>query len=430
MPVSGNEAHIAFAKRILAEERGDREAADRWLKIALSKDPDALPLVEDESARLMRNGDVAEARRLFRKLSVRRKNDATVRLAFANFLASDAHRDGDARAEAIREYRDCLEMMPGNPQMIGALFEVLPSPSPERAELLELLVGDDAATALAFASMAGRLAAADETWNQRIAKKFSVAVAKEPADPLLARTASDFFRRIKKPAEAIGVLEKHVAAAPWSLDLRTRLGILYFAGGQDAQGLDALGEVVAIDPSRPLAHQALAKYFRRRGETFEAVTHESERIKLAGGSPDEFLRLADEWLAADRPADARLLLEKAVLDHPENAKLRMKLAVATRRDPATRSRAAALFKEAELLAGPNGLTNPVDLIESAESSAAAGDAAAAEKKLREAIRKAGPDAEKQTATALRRLAELWEAQNRNREAAAALRKRADNLDPR
>ena len=55
--------------------------------------------------------------------------------------------------------------------------------------------------------------------------------------------------------------------------------------------------------------------------------------------------------------------------------------------------------------------------------------AAAEERLRLAIRTYPPEQKKESATALRRLAGIWQLENRNGEAAKALLQRADSLDP-
>jgi tetratricopeptide (TPR) repeat protein len=151
-------------------------------------------------------------------------------------------------------------------------------------------------------------------------------------------------------------------------------------------------------------------------------------LKLRSGSAAEFLNLVEEWLAAGEPRPARLLLEKAAFDFPENTEIAAKLAIATRRDPETRTRSARLFREAATIAGDHEPT-PDFLLESAEAMIEQGQIPAAEDRLRSAIRSFPPEAPEDTAAALRRLASLWEAENRNKGAARALRQRADALAP-
>ena len=63
-----------------------------------------------------------------------------------------------------------------------------------------------------------------------------------------------------------------------------------------------------------------------------------------------------------------------------------------------------------------------------EALIAQGQSKAAEDRLRAAIKSYPPESKKETAAALRRLALLWETENRNLDAARALRQRADALD--
>ncbi|OYV04183.1 MAG: hypothetical protein CFE26_18275, partial [Verrucomicrobiales bacterium VVV1] len=73
---------------------------------------------------------------------------------------------------------------------------------------------------------------------------------------------------------------------------------------------------------------------------------------------------------------------------------------------------------------------PAFLSESAEALIDEKRLPAAEERLRKAIKAFPPDAKKETALTLRRLAGLWESQGKNADAASALRKRADAMDPK
>ena len=90
--------------------------------------------------------------------------------------------------------------------------------------------------------------------------------------------------------------------------------------------------------------------------------------------------------------------------------------------------ASRLFREAEAIRPADAKLEPAFLVESAEAMLDQGQTKAAEERLRSAIRAFPAEAKKETATALRRLALLWETENRNGDAARALRRRADALD--
>ncbi|MEI6176743.1 MAG: tetratricopeptide repeat protein, partial [Verrucomicrobiota bacterium] len=301
---------------------------------------------------------------------------------------------------------------------------------PRAEELLETLPAEDPECALLYASVSSTLHEKDDAdARAAVDRRLSQALQSHPESAALARAASDHFKNTGRVEQAIDVLKQHTQAAPWSLDLRVRLGILQFSSKHDGEGESALKEVLAIDPRRALAHQSLAKFYRQHDREDAAVFHARELLKIRGGSPSEFIKLADETMSAGDPREARLLLEKAVFDQPENPELAMKLAIATHRDPETRARASRLFREAEAIAPDGKITDPLFLTESAGALIESGQSKAAEERLRAAIRAYPPDAKKETAAALRRLAALWKDENRNADAARALLQRADALDP-
>jgi hypothetical protein len=419
---------LEYALGMLAESRGETEAASEHFENARLADPTAAPLVERGVSRLLAAGDRAGAIQLYREFAAVRPDDLRVQLGYADFLADQGKGDSLALKLATDTLNAALAKNPGNPEIIRRLFSLDRSGG---AALIEKLAPDDPQSVLLFASLSRSLhEAADAEARAGIDKRFLTALEAHSENPVLAREASEHFRNTGRLDQAIDVLKRHTKAAPWSLDLRVRIGVLFFTAKRDAEGEAALKEVLAIHPGLALAHQSLAKRYRWDGNQELAAFHAGELLKLRGGSPSEFLKLSDERLAADRPREARLLLEKAVFDHPENAELRMKLAVATHRDPETRTRAPRLFREAEAVASEGKISDPAFLTASAEAMIESGQSKAGEERLRAAIRAYPPDAKKETAAALRRLADLWQKENRNADAAKALLLRADSLDPK
>lgn len=396
---------------------------------ALRLDPLAMPLVRRSAAKRWNEGKREEAGELFLRLIRAKRNELATRAAYADFFMHRAGGDPVILEGIKKNLRAALVESPGDPAFVSRLFEVSAQTGGERRRVLEMLAGNDAESALLFSKLIGRLPDPDGALKTDAGRRLEQAVSQTPGDARLAAEASEFFRRSGRGMEAMEILRKHVTASPWSLDLRVRLGVLCFAAGENDEALKMLNDVLAVDPSRAMAHQALAKYYRKQGARQEAVAHESERIKIQGGDPAEFIALADEWLALDQPANARLLLEKAVFEHPRNFEARLKLAMAARRDPATRAGAAALFRDAEKVMKEEGGTPAADFfIEAAEAALAEGNSKAAEDHLRAAIRAFPSEEKTRTAEALRRLAGLWEKENRNAPAAAALRQRAAALE--
>ena len=394
-------ARVEFAMGVLEETRGNAAAAAERYEAARREDPTALPLVGRAAEHLMQAGDRAGAIRVFQEFSAARAGDMAAQLAYADFLAEV----GGGDAAALRLIEGALEpLVDAYPNEVG-LIRRLVEVDRERGleadaiERLRKLPKDDPEAAYYFGAAARSLNLSDE-----VIERYLAAMEVEPANQVLARAASDHFRREGRMEDAIEVLRRHAEAAPWSLGLRVRTGILLFASGSNSEGEEVLKQVLAIHPRHALAHQALAKFYRIEKRE-EAAFHARELLKIRGGTASEFLKLAKERMEAGDAREARLLLEKAVFEHPDDPRLRTALAVATYKDPETRKRAARLFREAEAVLAEDVDPDPEFLTSSAEALIESGHVKEGEERLRTAIRAFPPEAKEETAAALRRLAE-------------------------
>ncbi len=428
---AGSNPHLDFALGVLAESRGDQTQATEKFELARQAAPTALPLVRRAVVARMAAGDRYAAVKLYRDLAIARPDDLEVQLTYADFLDQQSNGDTLASKLSSETLDAALLKSPGHPQIIRRLFQHAQAAGDKarQMELMDKLSQDDPESVLLYTSLSrGMFEAENAAEREKVDQRFLRSFEANRESPSLARAASEHFRDTQRPDQAIDILKRHVEAAPSSLEMRTRLGVLCFTAKRDAEGEAALKEVVAIDPRQALAHQSLAKFYRLHDQPDLARFHASELLEIRGGSPADFIKLSDEWLAANDPKQSRILLEKAVFDYPENRDLLEKLAIATRRDPETRDQAARLFREVEAVKPVDGKTEPAFLVESAEALIDQGQTKAAEERLRSAIRAYPSGAKKETASALRRLALLWESENRNGDAARALRQRADALD--
>jgi tetratricopeptide (TPR) repeat protein len=428
---------LDFALGILAEQRGDRDTAAASIEKARAADPTAFPLVTRVAERHRADGDIEGASTLYREFAAGQPQRIDAQLAYADFLRSASPDDDFATKMARDTLERTLGRFPDELVLQKRLFRIYESleQRDRSMAIFESLAASEPGPVevLAAADMARTLFPKDdEAARARVDELLKGASGRFPQDPVLARAASEHFRTTGRLPEAIEMLAKHVEAVPSSLALRTRVGILQLAADREKEGEQTLLEVVAIDANQGLAHQTLAKLYRKQERPAEARLHAAQALKVKGGGVAEFIELADEFLAADLPRDARLLLEKAMFYHPSDAEVAVKLAVATRRDPESRDRASRLFREAESLPqekdGPT--SDPVFLTEFAECLLESKQTKAAEDRLRTAIRTYPPDKKKETAAALRRLAGIWQAEKRNEEGARSLLQRANGLDPR
>jgi predicted Zn-dependent protease len=424
---------LEYAIGVHEQFHGDFDEAGVRFENARLAEPFSEILMKIGAARLLGLNDRPGAIRLYRELAAARTDDLSVQLSYADFITGLDREDALARKLAVETLEAALIRNPGHPEIIRRLVSIHLARGEKNLAigLLEELPADDPECALLYASISRTLHDKDDADAlAEVDKRLLQALQSHPQSAALARAVSDHFRNTGRVEQAIDVLKQHTQVAPWSLDMRVRLGVLRFSAKHDVEGEATLKEVLAIDPFRALAHQSLAKFYRQHDRAEAAGFHARELLKIRGGSPSEFIKLADETMSAGDPREARLLLEKAVFDQPENPELAMKLAIATHRDPGTRARASRLFREAEAAAPDGKITDPVFLTESAAALIESGQSKAAEERLRAAIRTYSPDAKKETATALRRLAALWKDENRNADAARALLQRADALDPR
>ncbi|MFK7851508.1 MAG: tetratricopeptide repeat protein [Akkermansiaceae bacterium] len=430
--VVNGESLLDFSYGILEEQRGNQELANDFFTKAYEADPVSMPLVQKAVSLRMNENDRSGAIAIYERVIRARPEEMVIRVEYGDFLGRVGR--GDALAEKKREenYLAVLSAMPGQYLPVERLIrQAREQSNDDRArELLEQLDSTSSPEAVQYyvATTKSLYDSEDVAARNRISGVFEKAMELHPEWQVTARAASDHFREVGDVSRAIKVLQQHVESSPSSLDLRIRLGILHFVAEQNEQGVEVLKRVLAIHPKKALAHESLAKHFRKEGSTEEVRYHSAELLKIRGGSPEEFISLADEFLAAEQPREARLLLEKAVFDHPEKAKLMMKLAMATSRDPTTKDDAARLFREAENMLGNPADATPDFLLESAAELVERGQTKAAEERLRNAIRTFPKEAKKETAAALRALADIWISEGRNIDAARSLVTRAEALE--
>jgi predicted Zn-dependent protease len=422
---------LDFSYGVLERERGDAEASAAYFVKAYEADPLGMPLVRIIAESRMEEGDRAAALETYERVMAARPDETFIALEYGDFLGRVGK--GDTLAQRKREeiYGKVHETMPGAYIAIERLIRVARERGDDdlARELLEKLVTDSETAVRYFVATTKSLYdSRDEAAAARIDACFAEAMESHPEWAGIARAASDHFRQTNRLNQAIGILRKHVEARPSSLDLKIRLGILLFSGKEDGEAVKVLREVLEVHPKKALAHESLAKHFRQKGMLAEARGHAAELLGIRGGTAEEFLELADELTAAGDFRAARILLEKAVFRHDDDAKLMMKLAIATSRDPDTKDSAARLFREAEAMLENPADMDPAFLLESAKELLAQGQVKAAEERLRNAIRTFPKESKKETAAAMRALADIWISENRNLDAARALISRAEAME--
>lgn len=423
-------ARREFAKAVLAGLRGDAEGKAKHEEAARIAHPTAILLVDRAARRAIKADDVKTASTLYRTLASDRPDSLHAQFLYVDFLRAQSKEDDFALRLAVEKLESLKNDRPTDPQVLERLLRLYeqqgqrpksealyqeylkqPQPDPAVAEMFTRILRDQD----------------DAQSREQLDRMYRQRMEDTPEDPNLARAAAEHFRKTNRIPEAIALLQTHVKAAPSSLDMRVRLGILLLADKKNAEGEAALLAALAIDPTLFVAHQTLAKMYGQQGKPDLARKHQSELLKLRGGDATEFRDVGQEFLKANDAKSARILLEKACFDYPKDADLLYLRAVATHLDPDESAKAPALFDEAEKLAKePTRI--PLYLRNAAESYWAAKQADKAEARLRDAIKAYPATDKKESAAAMRLLAGWWQQQNKNVDAAKALLQRAEMLE--
>jgi predicted Zn-dependent protease len=429
-----------YARGIYAERAGETGVARRHFEATLAADPDSFEVASKTARTQFADEDLAAASGTLRHYAQDHRNHLPSQLHYADFLKEQAPADAVAQKVAIETLKTANLNFPHTVGVFSRLINLYENAERSEESLALLKAQFEAPEAgpyhwMALAPIARTLLPGD---SPELPGRLDLIAAKTAetgiAIPRAARTVSDYYRSTGRLGQAITTLEDHLAAAPSSLDLRTRLGLLLLAAKREGEAEAHLLETLAIDPDQAIAHRALAKYYERSGKPDQSLHHAAEALKITGGHPGEFLDLANRFLDNDEPHPARLLLEKARFEHPDDPGIVARLAIATLRDGNT-SGAARLFRQAEALARDSddpdakAFLDADFQLEFAGSLREAGDLPAAESRLAQAARSFPADQPLDTARALRELARLWLDQDKNHSPAASLLKRAESLDP-
>lgn len=439
---------LRYAKGVFAESDRDWQTARSHYEETLAQDPDCYPLVRKVVAIQNRkvpddpnSRDLSAATATFRTFAENNRKHLGAQLDYAAFLRQHAPRDAIAQQAALKTLELAAENFPHTSPVFSPLISLYENLE-RRADSLRVLQAELAAPSedpnhwLALIPQIKTLYPADDpSYTTLLAKAMAQVEEHGIARASIARRVSEFHRSQGRIDQAITALEKHLAASPSSHSLRTRLGLLHLSNQDEAAGEKTLLEVLAIDPDQSLAHSSLAKLYTKRDEPLLALKHRAEVLRIRGGTPEEAIAVADEYLALEKPHEARLLLEKFRFNHPESPGIHARLAMATLRDGLTEE-AARLFRQAESLAEESKEADAQEYldadfqIEFALTLIAANDLQSAETRLRQAAQGLDLDAEPQKyARAVTALAKLWLDQGKNEAPAQALLQRALLLDP-
>lgn len=429
-----------YARGVFAELDGAPASARLHFETALERDLHSFVLAQKAASLQEQTGDQPAATRTLRQYAENHPLQLDPQLYFADFLKRQVSTDEAARNSMMDILSKANLRFPNHPEVYTRLIHLHENLG-QRNQSLEVLRDQLTVTSagaehwialepLVKTLLPGGSKQLENALHLIIEKIIETGLHL----PLAARRASDHYQKNGQLAEAIDILEKHVEIQPDSLGLRIRAGLLQLYNRDEDAALRTLHTTLQIDSDQPLAHKALAQFYSRKGQLGPSLHHQAEVLRITGGAPTDFLQLAKQFLDSGNSRKARLTLEKAHFDYPDNPSIVAQLAIATLRE-GDFTKASRLFRQTENLvdslpgAKKASVLGPTFQIEFATALMQVGDSTGAETRLRDAIRRIAPERPGHTALALRKLARVWIEQNRNLAPAASLLNRAKALDP-
>jgi lipopolysaccharide biosynthesis regulator YciM len=233
-----------------------------------------------------------------------------------------------AYVQLIRTYFDAQELSGGDPRAKAreVLERAATVPSESSAFWLALVPSareayplDDADTKatnlesiLAFVAKAEKFAGNDAVMIERLAHFYN-----------------EYATRLKSMSlgkRALPWFEKLTSAAPDNLPAQRAYAALLRQTGQGPKATALFRELVKIDPQDLGSHHALIKVAEEEKDPLALITHRTEILRWAGGTPQEWLDLSAAMIKAQQLESAVSLLKRAQRAHPTEAPLVAQLA--------------------------------------------------------------------------------------------------------
>ena len=427
--------HIALGS-IRAD--ADTAEAEHAFRRALAADPASIQARAALGLFFWQKDRLAEAQQSFEAAVALQPVDAIANRTLALFLLSQ-QQDGQAEAPLRRlvEAGDQTATIvlgdiytrSGRTDMGRALYERLGPASPRHAGATARLAALDYA--------AGRKDAARE--------RIAAALQRLPNDPTLLVAQARWLLAERQGARAITVAKTAVDGDERSADARFVLGMAHAANGEDEEAIQQFREALRIDPRMSVADIELSRLTLRPGTTDQAMDHAAAALTTAPRDYSARLAFARALAASGKSERAREELQELAKAFPNaapvhalygevlraagnNTEAMKRFDLALTLDPSDPQALAARIGydlQAGRAADARGrITAALQhkdhraavLIMAAELEHAAGDNAAAERYVRQAI-----DAEPSNARAYGQLAHLYVGMNRLEEGKAELK---------
>jgi len=248
------QAHLALAQ--VAEMRGDFKASESWL--AKVDDPQrALEVQTRRAVLLARQGKLAQARELIRKVPERKPEDARAKLLGEVSVLREVKRwkeafDLLAAANADSRYPDDGDLLYEQAMLAEKLNRM-----DEMERLLQRVITLKAESPHAYNALGYSLADRGQRLPEA-RKLIQRALELAPGDPFITDSLGWVEFRMGNGAEAIRLLRQAYTARP-DVEIAAHLGEVLWAGGQKDEARRVWREALARDAANEVLRETLSR---------------------------------------------------------------------------------------------------------------------------------------------------------------------------
>ncbi len=183
-------AHCNLASLLM--EKGEMEEARRHCEIALKMEPKN-PTIQFNYANSIAASEPDRAIKVYEQLLLKRPGDPGVTANLADTLLKLGR-----RGDAIRVYRQALNVYPNSAGLNYRLATLLPEDDPEAIRLLEIVVYEQPRFAKAHVALGNRLEGRGQL--REAAQQYRMALAIDPKDPVARARLKSIVRVLSKQA--------------------------------------------------------------------------------------------------------------------------------------------------------------------------------------------------------------------------------------
>lgn len=327
-------AHFTVG-RIYENQDRPNQAINSYLKV-LELQPDLLSLARKCAYLLARSGQQEQARQLLESTLERNDDQAMPFVMLSEFLSTYHSNQQENKDRALTLAQDAVEQFPAEALAFEHLTKMylVGNRSEEAAELLDASL-ETPRSDPEFWLKLGRLAL--KVWPvrpgvegfeeemERVNRFYEKAAERSVNNLEVSEGVADFYSSTRQYAKAEKIYQRVLQSRTDRLDLRKKLATVYKAQEKNAEYIQTLLDIIEINPADAQTHRSLAVAYREEGEFVKSVNHQRIALKIAKGSANDYLKVANSMKEAGMEPELIDFLEEAAYLFPERPEFHLML---------------------------------------------------------------------------------------------------------